>query len=102
MVLTFGIVSTVFILISCFFALLFGILPVGIIGVGTGVAAWILGRKDLAAIENGDRDPRGYGMTNAGMICGIIGTIVNGLLVLLQCGIVLLGAVIWAAAAAAK
>jgi hypothetical protein len=36
------------------------------------------------------------------MICGIIGTIVNDLLVLLQRGIVLLGAVIWAAAAAAK
>jgi hypothetical protein len=102
MVLAFGIVSTVFILFSCVFALVLGIIPVGIIGVGTGAAAWILGRKDLAAMETGDRDPRGQAMTNAGMICGMIGTIVNGLIVVLQCGLVLVAAIVWALAAAGK
>jgi predicted Zn finger-like uncharacterized protein len=91
MILAFGIVSTVFILFSCVAALLCGIIPVGVVGVATGITAWILGRKDLAAIENGTRDPIGQGTTNAGMICGMIGTIVNGLIVLLQCGLVSVG-----------
>jgi hypothetical protein len=98
-ILALGIVSTVFILFSCIFAVVLAFLPVGIIGVGTGAAAWILGRKDLAAMENGDRDPKGQGTTNSGMICGMIGTIVNGLFMVLQCGLLLLGAIFWASGA---
>jgi hypothetical protein len=41
----------------------------------TGIFAWILGKGDLNQIDQGEMDPEGRGMTQAGMICGIIGTI---------------------------
>jgi hypothetical protein len=103
MVLALGIISVVFVLISCVAAAVIYVVPIGVIGLGTGIAAWILGRKDLAAIANGERDPNGQGLTNAGMICGIIGTIINGLIVLLQClGIVVVAVMFLGVAAGAK
>jgi hypothetical protein len=40
-----------------------------------GPIAWIMGRKELDRIRAGELPQSGYGMTNAGYICGIIGTI---------------------------
>jgi hypothetical protein len=37
--------------------------------------AWIMGKGDLAQIDAGQMDPEGRGMTQAGMIIGIAGTI---------------------------
>src|SRR5262249_14831392 len=68
MVLLLGIFSLVTILISCF--------PVGAI---LGLAAWICGHSDLKKIKANQMDPEGYGSTQAGWICGIIGTLINTL-----------------------
>jgi hypothetical protein len=46
-----------------------------------GIAAFIMGRSDLREIDAGQRDPKGRGMTQAGMICGIIGMVFFGLIV---------------------
>lgn len=54
------------------------ILVFGIIGVvmcfPLGIAAWVMGKGDLAAIDRGEIDPTGRGMTQAGMIIGIVAT----------------------------
>jgi hypothetical protein len=39
-----------------------------------GIAAWVMGNNDMAAIRRGEMDPEGEGMTQAGRICGIVGT----------------------------
>lgn len=51
-----------------------------------GIFAWSMGNKDLAAIRAGTMDPSGEGTTNAGRICGMIGTIIG----MVGCGFVLL------------
>jgi hypothetical protein len=49
--------------------------------------AWIMGNHDLAEMRSGRMDPEGEGLTNAGRICGIIGTVLFGILVVLNvCG----------------
>jgi len=40
-----------------------------------GIMAWILGRADIKEIDAGRMDPEGRGMTQAGMVLGIIGTL---------------------------
>ena len=40
-----------------------------------GVVAWILGVLELKAMDRGERDPTGRGTAIAGMIFGIIGTV---------------------------
>lgn len=40
-----------------------------------GIAAWIMGNADLKEMDAGRMDPGGRGNTNAGRICGIIGTV---------------------------
>jgi len=40
-----------------------------------GIAAWIMGSADLKEIRAGRMDPSGQGLTQAGMILGIITTI---------------------------
>lgn len=47
-----------------------------------GIAAWYMGNEDLSAMRLGRMDPTGRGMTTAGMVCGIITTILNGLIIL--------------------
>ncbi len=56
MILAFGIIS----LVACAFF---------------GPFAWVMGNNDLAEIRAGRMDPEGEGLTQAGRICGIIGTI---------------------------
>jgi len=66
------------------------ILTFGILGIACcfpfGIAAWIMGNNDMQQIEAGMMDPTGKSITNAGKICGIIGTI----LVIVGCGAQLL------------
>lgn len=40
-----------------------------------GILAWVMGSKDLKEMDAGRMDPEGRGLTNAGKICGMIGTI---------------------------
>ncbi len=85
LVLTLGItgfVLTPFLCLMC--------LPLTFVGMGLTIPAWILGRNDLRAIDSGAMDPAGRGSTLAGMILGIIGTVLAGLpLVLMAAGLLL-------------
>ena len=49
------------------------------LGLPLGIAAWVMGHRDLKKIQANIMDPRGKGPTQAGWICGIIGTILDGL-----------------------
>jgi len=40
-----------------------------------GIPAWLMGNADLKEMAAGTMDPAGQGTTNAGKICGIIGTV---------------------------
>jgi hypothetical protein len=40
-----------------------------------GIAAWLMGSKDLKEMDAGTMDPTGRGQTQAGKICGIIATV---------------------------
>lgn len=59
------------------------ILVLGILGIVTcfplGIAAWVMGRKDLREMDAGAMDPAGRGQTNAGRICGMIATLIGGI-----------------------
>jgi predicted Zn finger-like uncharacterized protein len=76
-VLTLGIISVA--LLALFFCFIFP--PIGL---GCGIAAWWLGQVDMRKFRNGTMDPDGEGTTKAGWICGIIGTLLNAI-VLLGC-----------------
>ena len=39
-----------------------------------GVVAWVMGNNDLREMDNGWMDPSGRDMTQAGRICGMVGT----------------------------
>jgi hypothetical protein len=58
----------------------------GFLGLPLGIAAWIMGHRDLAQMREGHMDPEGFGITQGGWICGIIGTIISSLMSLLCCG----------------
>ena len=55
------------------------ILVLGILGLVVcaplAIAAWVMGSGDLKQMDAGTMDPSGRGTTNAGKICGIVGTI---------------------------
>lgn len=79
LILVLGIISLSFVALSMCYGL--GIL----VGLPLGITAWVLGSGDLRKIKNNEMDIEGLGMTQAGWICGIIGTILHSL-VLLTCG----------------
>lgn len=54
--------------------LIFGILSIVVCGF-LGIPAWIMGNNDLKEMDSGLMDPTGRDNTNAGRICGMIGTI---------------------------
>ncbi|HKW31033.1 MAG TPA: hypothetical protein VJT54_17045 [Verrucomicrobiae bacterium] len=54
--------------------LVFGILGL-VVCAPLAIAAWIMGSGDLKQMDAGTMDPSGRGNTQAGKICGIIGTI---------------------------
>jgi hypothetical protein len=51
-----------------------------IVGLGTGIPAWVMGQRDLAKMRTGEMDPSGKGSTQGGWICGLIGTILSVLI----------------------
>jgi hypothetical protein len=55
------------------------ILVLGILGLVMcfilGIIAWVMGNADLREMDAGTMDPSGRGLTSAGKICGMIGTI---------------------------
>ena len=57
------------------------VLVLGILGIPVcficGIIAWSMGSKDLREMRAGRMDPAGQGMTQAGWVCGIIGTILG-------------------------
>jgi len=59
------------------------ILGFGIVGIVCcnviAPAAWIMGQSDLNQIRSGRMDPAGRGLTQAGMVLGIIGTVLLAL-----------------------
>jgi uncharacterized membrane protein len=69
------------------------ILVLGILGLVVcaplAIAAWVMGSGDLKQIDAGTMDPSGRGTTQAGKICGIIGTILLIIGVII-CGIIFL------------
>lgn len=66
----------------------------GLIGSPLGIGAWVMGRRDLRKMREGRMDGEGNGFTQAGLICGIIGTILGSLGVL--CFLVYFGFVLTA------
>lgn len=54
-----------------------GILSLVICGLIFGPIAWVMGNTDLTEIRAGRMDPEGEGLTRAGQICGMIGTILT-------------------------
>jgi hypothetical protein len=49
----------------------------GLIGLPLGIAAWVMGRRDLIKMRDQVMDDEGKELTKAGWICGIIGTIMG-------------------------
>ena len=56
-----------------------------------GIAAWVMGNGDLAAMNAGTMDPSGRSTTEAGRILGIIATVLMALGVLVILGMLVLG-----------
>ena len=56
--------------------------PLAFIGLPLGIVAWVLGQKDEVRMQAGTMDPDGRGLVQAAKVCGIIGTILNGLFLL--------------------
>ncbi len=55
-----------------------------------GILAWILGRSDLKQMKAGTMDREGEGLTQAGMIMGIIMTCLQGIVLLLYFGFIVM------------
>ena len=55
------------------------VLTLGILGlvicVICGIIAWVMGNNDIKEMRAGVMDPSGYGLTNAGRICGMVSSI---------------------------
>lgn len=59
--------------------------PLAVLAIVPALLAWILGGGDLRKIRRGDMDPEGESSTQAGWICGIVGTVLN-VVILVGCG----------------
>ena len=71
------------------------ILVLGILGIVCcficGIIAWVMGNNDLREIDAGRMDPSGRGLTQAGKICGMVGTILAIVGIVIQLIVMLLG-----------
>lgn len=87
LVLTLGIISVVLPgpSICCSF---FGIIP-ALIALALGGAAWRMGATDLKKMKAHTMDTAGYGQTQGGMICGIVGTVLSIIFTLIMIGVIL-------------
>ncbi len=65
-----------------------------------GPFAWLMGKGDLKKIDAGAMDPEGKGLTQAGMICGIVGSVFLVLQLLYVIFVMVLGVGLAAAGAA--
>jgi len=72
------------------------------IAFGLSLTAWILGRRDLTAINQGEMDPKGKDMTQVGWICGIIGTCLSAVIVTCAFGVIVFYIVMIAVVASGK
>jgi len=79
--------------------LVFGILGL-IVCAPLSIAAWVMGSGDLKEIDAGKMDPAGRGTTEAGKICGMIGTIlmILSIIIVMFIGILFLALVGFGAA----
>lgn len=81
------------------------ILVLGILGIVLclicGIIAWVMANNDLRAMQAGQMDRSGEGLTKAGKICGIVGVILQGLYIVINIAILLLALIAGGAAAAA-
>lgn len=68
----------------------FGII-LGPAALALGISAWVMGQGDRNKMAAGTIDPAGRGNTTAGWICGIIGTILGVLALLLNIAMLILG-----------
>lgn len=59
--------------------LVLGILGLVMFGLITGIPAWVMGHTDLRRMREGKMESTDEGLTRAGMILGMIGTILSGL-----------------------
>jgi hypothetical protein len=68
--------------------LVFGVLSLvlGLLGLPFGIAAWVMGHQDLKKISARTMDPEGRGLTLAGKICGMVGTLLQCFMLLLVIG----------------
>jgi hypothetical protein len=90
-VLTLGITSIVLGVAGIPFFLCWGLGAIpAVLGLGLGIPAWIMGHRDLAMMREGVKDPAGRGSTQGGWICGIIGTCVSAVLLLISAAMLLL------------
>lgn len=62
--------------------LVFGILSLLMFGLITGIPAWVMGNTDLRRMREGKMETADEGLTRAGMILGIIGTLISGLILI--------------------
>jgi hypothetical protein len=76
---------------SAIWALVLGIASWVACGIFSAVPAWIIGKKEIAAIEQGRSDPAGKTMAQIGMWLGIIQVILGILALIVVMIIVLLG-----------
>src|SRR5690242_1236717 len=60
-------------------------LVIGCVGWILGIIAWSMGSSDLRDMDAGRMDPSGRGLTQAGKVCGMIGTFLHlaGLIIFL-------------------
>lgn len=76
---------------SAIWALVLGIASWVLCGIFAAVPAWIIGKKEISAIEQGRSDPAGKTMAQIGMWLGIIQVILGILALIVVMIIVLLG-----------
>jgi len=70
--------------------LIFGILGL-VVCSPLAVVAWVMGHNDLKAMDAGNMDPAGRSNTQAGKICGIIGTILFALGIVIAAILIVVG-----------
>lgn len=58
--------------------------PIDLIGVGVGIAAWTMGRRDLKKMDRGEMDPAGREKTRLGYALGLCAAAFGSFLVLLR------------------
>jgi hypothetical protein len=53
-----------------------------------GIAAWVMGRRDLRKMDDGEMDPNGRKKTRDGWLCGMIGALLSSVIALIALAII--------------